>query len=111
MHPLDEEASSGIRRLEGHLLVEAERSRALADAEAFLGGLGPLTATQHRELRRAYLEERDRLTRRTLERVIARAEELRAEYEDRYRRLRLLVWGAAGATTATASGILALIHQ
>ncbi|MFF4762534.1 hypothetical protein [Streptomyces sp. NPDC001292] len=111
MHSLDEEASFGIQRLEGYLLVEAERSQALADAETFLDGLILLAVDQREELRRAYLEERDRLTRHTLERIVARAAELRTEYTDRYRRLRLLAWSTAAATTATATGLLALIHQ
>lgn len=111
MRSLDEEASFGIQRLEGYLLVEAERSQAMADAETFLDGLVSLSADQREELRRAYLKERDRLTRHTLKRIVARAAELRTEYTERYRKMCLLAWSTAAATTVAASGLLELIHR
>ncbi|WP_031510149.1 hypothetical protein [Streptomyces megasporus] len=110
MPPTWQEIDDGINRIEGYLLVQAERSNAHRDAEALARRMPWLTASQHDEFVRLYSEDRLRLTERSLRRIADRTAELRAEYGSRYRRLFLITWciatlvsvfiGALGAVLA-----------
>ncbi|MEC4016333.1 hypothetical protein [Streptomyces sp. H27-D2] len=84
----DQEAASGIARLEGYLLCQAENRTARAEAEAFARRLPWLTGDQHEEVVRLYTEERLALARSTLQRIADRCHELHADYAARYEDLR-----------------------
>ncbi|WP_432187485.1 hypothetical protein [Streptomyces sp. Tue6028] len=100
--PLD--ASPLIRELEGHLLVEAARAEGRAEAERFARSLPWLSDTQRREVQERYATEHLVLARRSWQHVARRGGELRAEYEDRYRRLRRR-W-CAGVLTCAALAVV-----
>ncbi|GAA2447218.1 hypothetical protein [Streptomyces macrosporus] len=108
MPPTWQEIDDGINRIEGYLLVQAERSSAHRDAEALARRMPWLTAAQHDEFVRLYSEDRLRLTEQSLRRIADRAVELRAEYASRYRRLCLISWGIA-ATVSTVVGALGAV--
>lgn len=82
------ETAEGIRQLEGYLLLEAERAAARRSAEDFADKLPWLVPDQREEVVRLYASERMTLTRRTLEHIASRCEELRGEYGHRYEQLR-----------------------
>ncbi|MEU5757088.1 hypothetical protein [Streptomyces sp. NPDC047829] len=77
-----------VNQVEGYLLVQAEREQALREAAALCARLPWLTGSQAEDLTSRYCEQRLHLTRRTLQAVAARAEQLRKEYEARYAALR-----------------------
>ncbi|GAA2508866.1 hypothetical protein GCM10010406_51670 [Streptomyces thermolineatus] len=104
-----QEASDGINQLEGYLLLEAERSSARHDAEEFAARMPWLTGGQREEIVRLYTEDRRRLTRQTLERIADRATELRGEYNDRYRQLRLATWCTAAAVIPALTTVFVLL--
>lgn len=82
------EVEQGIARLEGYLLCQTELTNARAEAEAFARRLTWLTTAQHEEVVRLYTDERIKISRRTLERIIERSRELQTEYAARYEQLR-----------------------
>ncbi|MEV1019845.1 hypothetical protein [Streptomyces sp. NPDC050264] len=82
-----------IREIEGYLMVEAARAEGRAAAERFAGRLPWLTESQAEEAQRAYVEEYVVLRRRGWGWCVARAGELRGEYERRYGVLRRRVCG------------------
>ncbi|MEW2168302.1 hypothetical protein AB0912_35715 [Streptomyces sp. NPDC007084] len=106
-------AGALIRELEGHLLIAAARAEGRAAAVRFAGSLAWLTDTQREEVEARYEEAHLALARLSWERTVRRGNELRAEYERRYRALRARLCAAAllGAafvvavlTVATAPG-------
>lgn len=109
--PDQPEAASGIARLEGYLLYQAELRDARAEAEAFACRMPWLTSDQREEVVRLYTEDRIALSRRTLQRITTRCHELRAEYSARYEQLRrrLLCTGLALLLAAVALCALTLL--
>jgi hypothetical protein len=99
------EVASGIARLEGYLLAQAETSAARTEAEAFARRMPWLTEAQHQELVRLYAEDRIALTRRMLQRVADRCGELRGEYSARYEQLRRRLVCVCLAVLLVASGL------
>jgi hypothetical protein len=83
-----QEAAAGIARLEGYLLAQSEASAARTAAEDFTSRLPWLDPEQREEVVRLYTADRMALSRRTLEHIVHRSRELRAEYTDRYQQLR-----------------------
>jgi hypothetical protein len=82
-----------IDELEGHLLVEAARTEARAEAARFSQSLAWLTDTQREEVEERYTDNHLAVTRRSWERTARRGGELRAEYEAAYRALRRRLCG------------------
>jgi hypothetical protein len=81
-------AAEGIRQLEGYLLVQTERAAAQRAAEEFAAHLPWLAPEQREEVVRLYTAERMTFTRRSLEHVVRRCDELRGVYTERYAELR-----------------------
>ncbi|GLW46720.1 hypothetical protein Stsp02_23820 [Streptomyces sp. NBRC 14336] len=78
-----------VGQVEGYLLVAATREEGRSAAERFGAPLSAwLTEAQREEVERRFAAEYVELARRSWERTAERAEELRAEYEERYRALR-----------------------
>ncbi|MEV5434024.1 hypothetical protein [Streptomyces sp. NPDC052701] len=104
------DASALAAEAEGYLLARAHHDAAYREARALCAKLPWLTTAQAEEVTRCYVEQRIELARQTLRATVRRADELRQEYEARYRLLRraLLRRHAAGAAAflacATAAG-------
>jgi hypothetical protein len=94
------EAADGLRRIEGYLLAEREKAAARSEAEKFADRLPWLLTAQREELVCRYAEARTELARRQLAAVAERCSQLRTEYEQRYRALRLRLIGACAAALA-----------
>ncbi|WP_018546633.1 hypothetical protein [Streptomyces sp. LaPpAH-108] len=75
--------------VEGYLLWQATIAVAEQRARDFTGPLDWLTTAQREEIERHYIADSLHRARQDLERVAARCRSLRAEYEERYRTLRL----------------------
>ena len=101
--PRPGDITMGISQLEGYLLLQAERDRACDRARRFAGRLDWLTVAQREEVERLYAQDQWDLTEQNLRQVARRGEELRAEYQLIYRRLRLrlLVAVALGGVALT----------
>ncbi|MFE2296432.1 hypothetical protein [Streptomyces sp. NPDC059452] len=84
----DKDSARGLAQLEGYLLWSAEVERARRQARRFTGELPWLTTAQREDVERVYLADRVAVSRDSLTRVRDRAAELRAEYTERYERLR-----------------------
>ncbi|MGW1839845.1 hypothetical protein [Streptomyces sp. NPDC002067] len=101
---------AAINEIEGFLLWEAEKSRARSRAEAFCAGLPWLTEAQRAEVERHYCRDRTEVSRECLERIAARATELRAEYEAVHRTLRRrLLTGYAAGTVAVVTAAVGFV--
>ncbi|MEW1910426.1 hypothetical protein AB0442_18545 [Kitasatospora sp. NPDC085895] len=105
-------ADTGLRQLEGYLLWQAEIATAQRDAAAFTELFPWLSTGQREEVAQAYVQKRLQVSRQAVTHIAQRCRELRSEYEDRYRRLRLglvallpfaTALGAAAAAVATRS--------
>ncbi|MET9422408.1 MULTISPECIES: hypothetical protein [unclassified Streptomyces] len=109
----ESEVAAGLVRLEGYLLAQSRLQEAQQEAEAFAGRMPWLTSAQREEVVRAYTQDRIALSRRVLEALVSRADELRLEYTARYEELRrrLLCAGVAAvlvsAVLCTFAGLLA----
>ncbi|MEU0743586.1 hypothetical protein [Streptomyces sp. NPDC006134] len=107
--PLPRDASLLASEAEGYLLARVHHDDARREARALCAALPWLTTAQAEDVTRHYVEQRIDLTRRMLSGTARRAEELRQEYEARYRALRrtLLRRHAACASVlmACAAGI------
>lgn len=77
-----------MRQVEGHLLLAAAREEGRAAGARAADRLGWLTDTQREDLERQLEAEYLGLARMSWHRTARRAEELRKEYEARYRMLR-----------------------
>lgn len=110
-HP-DAEVSAGIAKIEGYLLAQSRVREAEQEAEAFAGRLPWLTGAQREEIVRIYTQDRIALSRRVLEALVARAQELRSEYEARYADLRRrLVCASVAALAGSAALCLIALLQ
>ncbi|MFB6850717.1 hypothetical protein ACFCXS_38595 [Streptomyces sp. NPDC056373] len=74
--------------VEGHLLAAAAREEARTAAARFVAGLDTLPEAERAEVARQFAVEHLALSRTSWQRTARRGEELRAEYESAYRRLR-----------------------
>jgi hypothetical protein len=106
--PGQPEVTSGIARLEGYLLCQAELRDARTEAEAFVCRMPWLTADQREEVVRLYTEDRMALSRRTLQRITTRCHELQGEYSARYEQLRRRLLCASLAILLAAVALCAL---
>lgn len=93
-------------QVEGYLLWQARVAEAEERARAFTAPLHWLTGAQREEIERHYVRDCLTRARADLQRVSDRCRELRGEYEERYRVLRmrcvaLTVAGIAVAVAAT----------
>ncbi|MFF6815405.1 hypothetical protein ACFZAG_36875 [Streptomyces sp. NPDC012403] len=99
-----------LNEIEGHLLVDAARAEARTAAAELTAGLGWLTEHQREEVARRLAERYLALSRASWQRTVRRGEELRAQYETRYRQLRqrLLGWVLLGCALAFGTVLVAL---
>ncbi|MEW2078696.1 hypothetical protein AB0941_34745 [Streptomyces sp. NPDC013433] len=99
-----------LNEIEGHLLVDAARAEARTAAAELTTGLGWLTEHQREEVARRFAERYLALSRASWQRTARRGEELRAQYETRYRQLRqrLLGWVLLGCALAFGTVLVAL---
>jgi hypothetical protein len=102
------EASRGLRRIDGYLYWQAETARADRAAEAFSHRLPWLTGDQREEVESLYSQEHLRITGETVGHIADRCRELRAEYEQRYHRLKLRLAALVLLGAAAAAAVLAL---
>ncbi|MFH8404153.1 hypothetical protein ACH4FX_05165 [Streptomyces sp. NPDC018019] len=101
----DHDTAAGIARLEGYLLLHAERDRADHEARAFADRLPWLTTAQRDEVVRCYTEQRLTGARRDWERIRARCDQLRGEYAARYEAFRSRLVRTCCAVTLTAAAV------
>ncbi|GGX73613.1 hypothetical protein [Streptomyces minutiscleroticus] len=95
-------AAAAVNQVEGYLLVQAEWDTARREGEEFARRMPWLTTGQHEEVARHYAEQRMLVTRQTLRRIAARADELRGEYQARYDLLRERVMRLAALAVCAA---------
>ncbi|MEV0238315.1 hypothetical protein AB0I06_00010 [Streptomyces sp. NPDC050674] len=90
--------------VEGHLLAAAAREEARRAAARVMAGLDWLPETRRAEMEALFAAEHLTLARTSWQRTARRGEELRGEYEARYRRLRarLLAGSLLGVTLLVA---------
>ncbi|MFD3570209.1 hypothetical protein [Streptomyces sp. NPDC058667] len=82
------ETVAGINRLEGYLLAHRARTEAAEAGEAFARRFPWLGPREESEIALSFAQEHLAVRRRMLQDAVARADELRREYSDRYARLR-----------------------
>jgi hypothetical protein len=88
--------------VEGYLLWQARVAEAEQRAQEFVRPMEWLTTAQRAEVEQQYIADSLRRARQDLERIAARCVSLRAEYENRYRRLRRR---CVGLTLAVCAGV------
>ncbi|WP_419992881.1 hypothetical protein [Streptomyces boninensis] len=91
VRPVDD----GLRQLDGYLYWQGELGAARREAEELCDRLEWLTTAEREQLLREYTSTRTALTEQLLRRLAKRRDELRTEYETRYRELRTRVVGWA----------------
>ncbi|WP_328464982.1 hypothetical protein [Streptomyces sp. NBC_00448] len=99
----DKNDDHGLWRIEGYLMGHAEVERARSQARSFTDQLPWLTTAQREEVERVYVVERTAAAHAMFQRICDRAAELRAEYAERYLRLK----ARCVAVTATGTFLLA----
>ncbi|MEU9356381.1 hypothetical protein AB0D65_36675 [Streptomyces griseoloalbus] len=99
-----------VGEIEGHLLVDAARDAARTAAADFTAGLDWLTEAQREEVAGRFAERYLGLSRVSWQRTVRRGEELRAQYETRYRHLRQRLLGCflLGCALTVGSALVAL---
>ncbi|MGA4840677.1 hypothetical protein [Streptomyces sp. G45] len=109
-HGVSADTALLIHEIEGHLLVESARAESRAAAGRFAGRLPWLGAAERGEVERVFADEHLALTRAMWRRTARRCEELRGEYEERYRvlRLRLLAGGLLAGVAVLAATVAVL---
>ncbi|MGW3445142.1 hypothetical protein [Streptomyces sp. NPDC001076] len=105
-----EEERALVTQVEGHLLLAATREEGRRAAARLADRLGWLTDTQRADLEQHVETEYVALARLSWQRTTQRAEQLRHEYESRYRSLRqrLLVGFLLACALLTATVLLTL---
>ncbi|MFE9450872.1 cytochrome C oxidase subunit I [Streptomyces sp. NPDC006739] len=83
------EAAALVNEVEGYLLWQATITVAEQRAREFVQPMEWLTTAQRDEIEQRYVTDSLHRARQDLERIAARCRSLRAEYEQRYRTLRL----------------------
>ncbi|MFJ2171458.1 hypothetical protein ACIOHE_00900 [Streptomyces sp. NPDC087851] len=83
-----EETATGLRQIEGYLLLTAAHTKGEERARRIADRLEWMTADQRRIFEQLYLQDHMEITQESLCRVTHRSAELRTEYERRYTRLR-----------------------
>lgn len=97
-----------VREIEGHLLLAAARQEGRTAGARLASRLGWLTDTQREDLQAQFEAEYLTLTRASWHRTAERAEELRRDYEARYRTLctRLLACLLLGCAVLAGSALV-----
>ncbi|MDX3342428.1 hypothetical protein ACFYUM_22000 [Streptomyces fimicarius] len=98
----DKDSARGLAQLEGFLLWNAEVERARRHARRFTDQLPWLTTAQREDVERVFITERVTASRESLTRIRDRADELRAEYTERYTRLRARCVAVSAGTVGAA---------
>lgn len=101
-----DDVAAGLSRLDGYLYWHARLAEARRDAEHTADLLPWLTAAQRADLVDALTTAHTERARGMVRLVADRIAEVRGEYEDRYRalRIRLVGWAAAALGAAVAAG-------
>lgn len=107
--PPGQSLSAAINAIEGYLLAEREKALARAEAERFADRLPWLLTAQRHEVVHHYTLARTASSQRQLQAVAERCGELRDEYEQRYRLLRLRLLRTCAALLAAAVPVCALV--
>ncbi|MCG6494379.1 hypothetical protein [Kitasatospora sp. A2-31] len=109
----DTDAGHGVQQLEGYLYWQAETEEARQAARDLADHLPWLTGTQRHDLEHHYTRAHLHVSRAYLTRLRGRRDELRAEYEARYRHLRArcVLTALLVTTTAVLCAVLSLIHR
>ncbi|GAA1519462.1 hypothetical protein [Streptomyces albidochromogenes] len=105
----EQESAQGLAQLEGYLLWSAEVAEARHQAGRFAEQLPWLTTAQREDVERAYTADRLAVSKAFLVRVAARSTALRAEYTERYRRLRARCVATAAVCAGLAGGACAVV--
>ncbi|MFF7140817.1 MULTISPECIES: cytochrome C oxidase subunit I [Streptomyces] len=102
-----------VNEVEGYLLCRARIAEARQRARAFTEPLEWLTTAQREHIEEHYVRVCLVHAREDLQRVADRCRELRAEYEDRYLRLRArcVAWSIAGVAGAAAMAMITVAAQ
>ncbi|WP_328630167.1 hypothetical protein [Streptomyces sp. NBC_00356] len=109
MSSTEHDVNAGFQQMEGYLLWNSKVTEAHAQAEAFTDRLEWLTGAQREEVRRVFVEERLVFHRAALGQIVARAAELRTEYEKRYERLKARCVGICGGVLVGLMGLASLV--
>ncbi|MER6535870.1 hypothetical protein ACWDE0_06255 [Streptomyces sp. 900105755] len=105
-----EEERALVAQVEGHLLLAATRQEGRRAAARLVARVDWLTDTQRADVERHFEAEYTELARRSWQHTAHRAEQLRHEYEARYRSLRqrLLGYFLPACALLTAAVLLTL---
>ncbi|MGI5441024.1 cytochrome C oxidase subunit I [Streptomyces shenzhenensis] len=101
------EGSDWTNQVEGYLLWQTRVQDAKCLARAFTEAFDWLTTSQRVEIERRYIGDRLQCEEQDLRRIVQRAADLRSEYEQRYRRLRLRC--TAVTVSAVTAAVAALV--
>lgn len=107
--PTEADVVAGINSIEGHLMAEHERGIARREAAAFGDRLPWLPTAQREDVVGLYIHFRTASSRRQAQAVAARCAELREEYEQRYRVLRLRLLRRCTTVVLTAVSLCAAL--
>ncbi|OEJ35153.1 hypothetical protein [Streptomyces subrutilus] len=107
MREYSKETAAGLARIEGYLMSQAALREAENQGEAFARALTWLGPGEQDEIGHRFAQHHLRLRREMLTATVARAEELKVEYADRYACLRRRVVGLAVAVFALCTVIVA----
>ncbi|WTW92142.1 GA module-containing protein [Streptomycetaceae bacterium NBC_01309] len=103
----EDDVKAGMARLDGYLYWQGQLSAARQHAEQTADQLPWLTTAQHEDLVRVLSSAYTDLARTTVLQITDRAADLRGEYEDRYRALRVRL--TVGFAVSTAILLTALV--
>ncbi|HSA49442.1 MAG TPA: hypothetical protein VLH10_04925 [Yinghuangia sp.] len=105
----DDEVRDGLAALDGYLYWQGRLAAAHHHAQAIADRLPWLSAAEREDLVRVLATAHTDMARATVRHICDRADQLRAEYEERYRRLRCrLVSVTAVVLTAALTSVLLL---
>ncbi|MFF8259117.1 hypothetical protein [Streptomyces virginiae] len=111
MNDRPNETAAGLARIEGYLMSQAALRQAREQGEAFARALTWLGAGEQEEISRRFAEHHLDLRKEMLAATVARAEELKAEYTQRYACLRRRATGLALAAFALCTSALLFLSR
>ncbi|MDI2124622.1 hypothetical protein [Yinghuangia seranimata] len=104
----DDDVQAGLARLDGYLYWQHQLAEGRAYAEAAADHLPWMTTAQREDLVRVLSAAHTEMARGTVRQLATRAQELRAEYEQRYRGLRRRMAVTVVTATALAAALAGL---
>jgi hypothetical protein len=106
-----QDAVRGMAQLEGYLMWNAEIEEADRRAGRFADQLPWLTSAQRADVERLYSAEHLVAARGTLTRIADRTHDVRAEYAERYRRLRARCVAVTLAGVSVAAAVCLVLTE